>query len=84
MYTFYNNPISGYLGYKKVLQKLIKRYYWPGMAKDMDQYIQACYQCQMKKLMQKINKLHPILLLKLFDRWGVNVVESLLITSKRN
>ena len=27
MYTFYNDPISEHLGYKKVLQKLSERYY---------------------------------------------------------
>ena len=43
MYTFYNDPTAGHLGYKKVLQKLSERYYWSGMAKDMNQYIGTCY-----------------------------------------
>ena len=51
MYTFYNNPTARYLKYKKILQKLSERYYWPRMAKDVDQYIQAYYQYQMKKPM---------------------------------
>ncbi len=34
--------------------------------------------------MQKINKLHPILPSRIFDRWGVNVIRLLLITSKEN
>ncbi len=68
MYIFHNDPTAGYLEYKKVLQKLSERYYWPGMVKDMNQYIAACYQCQMKKPMQKINELHPILPSRLFDR----------------
>ncbi len=67
MYTFHNNLIVGHLGYKKVLQKLLERYYWLEMTKDVHQYIEACYQCQMKKLMQKINELHPIPLSRLFD-----------------
>ncbi len=45
MYTFHNDPTAEHLGYKKVLQKLSERYYWPGMAKDVNQYIAACYQC---------------------------------------
>ncbi len=49
MYTFHNNPTARHLEYRKVLQKLSERYYWPGMAKDVNQYITACYQCQMKK-----------------------------------
>src|SRR6266498_2150487 len=67
IYTFHNNPTAGHLGYKKVIQKLSERYYWPGIAKDVNQYIAACYQCQMKKPMQKINELHLIPLSRLFD-----------------
>src|SRR6266540_413356 len=84
MYTFYNDPTARYLDYKKVLQKLSERYYWPGMTKDVNQYIVAYYQCQMKKPMQKINELHLIPLSRLFDRWEVDVVELLLITLKEN
>ncbi len=67
MYTFHNDPTAGHLGDRKVLQKLSERYYWPGMVKDVNQYIAACYQCQMKKPMQKINELHPIPPSRLFD-----------------
>src|SRR6266540_1719465 len=84
MYTFHNDPTARHLGYKKVLQKLSERYYWPGMAKDVNQYIAACYQCQMKKPMQKINELHPISPSRLFNRWGVDVVGPLPITPKGN
>src|SRR6266540_7031065 len=38
----------------------------------------------MKKLIQRINELHPIPLSRLFDRWGVDVVGPLLITPKGN
>jgi len=54
------------------------------MAKDVKQYIAACYQCQMKKPMQKINELHPISPSRLFDRWGVDVVGPLPIMLKGN
>src|SRR6266540_6229194 len=84
MYTFHNDLTAGYLGYKKVLQKLSERYYWPSMAKNVNQYIAAYYQCQMKKPMQKINELHPIPLSRLFNRWGVDVIGPLLITPKGN
>src|SRR6266540_7074222 len=84
MYTFHNDPTAGHLEYKRVLQKLSERYYWPGMVKDVNQYIAACYQCQMKKPMQKINELHLIPLSKLFDRWRVDVVRLLLIIPKGN
>ncbi len=43
MYTFYNDPTSEYIGYKKILQKLMKKYYWSGIIKNMNHYIQAYY-----------------------------------------
>ncbi len=43
MYTFHNDLTAEHLGYKKVLQKLSERYYWPDMAKNVKQYIAACY-----------------------------------------
>src|SRR6266542_2229451 len=54
------------------------------MIKNVNQYIAAYYQCQMKKIMQKINELYPIPLSGIFDRWGVDVVGLLLITPKGN
>ncbi len=54
------------------------------MAKDVDRYIQAYYQCQMKKLMQRINELHLISLSRLFNRWGIDVVRLLPIIPKEN
>src|SRR6266498_160150 len=39
MYTFHNDLTAGHLGYKKVLQKLSERYYWPSIVKNMNQYI---------------------------------------------
>ncbi len=36
MYTFYNDPTVEHLGYKKILQKLSKRYYWLSMVKDVN------------------------------------------------
>ncbi len=54
------------------------------MVKDVNQYIAAYYQCQMKKPIQKINELHPIPPSRLFDQWEVDVVRPLLIILKRN
>ena len=68
IYTFHNDLTAGHLGVKRILQKLSERYYWPDMAKDVNQYIAAYYQCQMKKLMQKINELHSIPPSGIFDQ----------------
>ena len=49
MYSYHNNLTARYLGYKKILQKFTERYYWLRIVEDVNQYIQACYQYQIKK-----------------------------------
>ena len=51
IYIFYNDLTAEHLEYKKVLQKLMERYYWSEMVKNVNQYIQVYYQYQIKKSM---------------------------------
>ncbi len=84
LYTFHNDPTAGHVSAKKMLEKLRSRYFWPNMTKDVEQYVQSCYQCQMKQPIRKINELHPIPPSRIFDRWGVDVVGPLPITQQQN
>ena len=54
------------------------------MTKDVKQYIQLCYQCQIKQPIQKINELHPIPPSRIFDQWGMDVVGPLPIMQQQN
>src|SRR6266540_5196667 len=84
LYTFHNDLTVGHISAKKMLEKLRPRYFWPNMTKDVEQYVQSYYQCQMKQPIQKINELHPISPSRIFDRWGVDVVGSLPIMQQQN
>src|SRR6266508_3114202 len=84
LYTYHNDPTAGHVSAKKMLEKLRSRYFWPNMTKDVEQYVQSCYQCQMKQPIRKINELHPIPPSRIFDRWGVDVVGPLPITQQQN
>ena len=37
---------SGHLGYQKTIATARKQYFWPGMKKDMAEYISRCMKCQ--------------------------------------
>ena len=39
-------PYSGHLGYQKTIAIARKQYFWPGMKKDMAEYILRCMKCQ--------------------------------------
>jgi len=68
IYTFHNNLILYHIEIDKILYKLRLKYYWPDIIKDIDQYIHLCYKYQMKKLIKRVNKLHLIPSLYLFDK----------------
>ena len=38
-------PYSGHPGYQKAIATTRKKYFWPGMKKDMDEYISRCMKC---------------------------------------
>ena len=43
-------PSSGHLGYQKTIATARKQYFWPGMKKDMAEYISRCMKCQQVKV----------------------------------
>ena len=43
-------PYSGHPGYQKTIATARKQYFWPGMKKDMAEYISRCMKCQQVKV----------------------------------
>ena len=44
---------GGHLGRDKTLEQMKRRFYWMGMDKDIEQYVQTCEQCQRNKPSQQ-------------------------------
>ena len=42
---YHDEKTSGHLGIKKTLSKVRSRYYWPGLQRDVRQYIAGCDSC---------------------------------------
>ena len=42
-------PVAGHLGRDKTLEVLARRFYWPGLAKDVTTYVRSCAVCQRTK-----------------------------------
>ena len=49
MQFFHDHPMSGHLGFHKVLDKIRLRYYWPQMRTTIATYIKQCHSCQQIK-----------------------------------
>ena len=42
-------PIAGHLGRDKTFEVLSRRFYWPGLGKDVTEYVRSCDTCQRTK-----------------------------------
>ena len=51
----HNVPYAGHPGYQKTLTTVRKEYFWPGMKKDVVEYIAKCMECKRVKVKHK----HP-------------------------
>ena len=39
-------PMAGHLGRKKTADRILRRFYWPGVFRDVEDHCRACEQCQ--------------------------------------
>jgi hypothetical protein len=53
-------PYTGHPGYQKMIIATRKQFYWPGLKKDIDDYLAKCLECQQVKVEQR----HPVGLLQ--------------------
>ena len=60
IFLYHNDPLAGYLGTTKVMQKMKLQYFWPQMYEEIKEYIQSCHQCQIHVQTGKQNELFPI------------------------
>lgn len=47
--NFYDHPFFAHLGVAKTYKKIAERYYWPGMYKEIKNYVTSCTSCQKRK-----------------------------------
>ena len=49
IWLHHDTPIAGYGGQWKTIELVTRNYWWPGMTKEVKQYIEGCDQCQKMK-----------------------------------
>lgn len=54
-------PTAGHLGIAKTIARVAKRYYWPGMFREVASYVRGCSSCQRYKTSQQLpaGKMQP-------------------------
>lgn len=46
---FHDEPTAGHLGFAKTYDRIRKRFYWPGMYRNVVRYVMHCRDCQRRK-----------------------------------
>uniref|UniRef100_A0A3B3HBU1 Gypsy retrotransposon integrase-like protein 1 n=1 Tax=Oryzias latipes TaxID=8090 RepID=A0A3B3HBU1_ORYLA len=79
-------PWAGHLGHLKTYARLAKRFYWPGMFKDVRDFCASCPQCQLTSLNKvKQAPLHPLPVISTpFQRIAMDIVGPLEKSSSGN
>lgn len=77
--------LGGHLGVKKTHRKLI-RYWWPGIYRDVERYVQSCHRCQEFKNPVGLPPgcLHNIPISRSFERIHIDIVGPIRPTCRGN
>src|SRR5271154_828380 len=62
IYSHHDTPVSGHPGIDKMLELVLRNYWWPRMREDVVEYVKGCKACQETKTNRgpKSTELHPI------------------------
>ena len=68
-------PMAGHKGQERTLQRICGRFWWPGLKKDVKQYVRSCPECQkMSRREQKVPMVPMTIMKKAFERIAMDVV----------
>ncbi len=82
----HNDPSSGHMGVNRCVERLQQRYYWPGMASEVQLWIAECETCDRRKSpvsphkspMKSIEVGHPM------ELWAMDILGPLPLTARGN
>ena len=62
LHEFHDMPLAGHKWVRTTMAELQKRYFWPCMGADVEEYVKTCIKCQMTKhsTQHRIGKLRPL------------------------
>ena len=60
LYMMHSHPTAGHLGTDAMYYKIIERYYWDQMYRDIRNYVNSCETCQKRGKSKRKEPLHPI------------------------
>jgi len=86
LYEYHDAPIGGHQGIERTLKRIRLNHNWPGITKDVENYVAKCESCQKNKLSRKIKA--PLIITdtpsKPFEKCALDIVGPLTITTQGN
>ena len=81
---YHDSPTGGHQGFDRTYHSIKIKYYWPGMYKDIFQYVLTCQTCQRSKQTKPTTKatLVPMKVANVFDRWHIDILGPLTPTAQ--
>jgi hypothetical protein len=81
---FHDDPTMAHQSAETIYQHISKRYIWETMRRDIREYTRTCYECQMRGTPKMNNPKISIPPKDIFERWGIDIVGPLPLSSQRN
>ena len=84
LFMAHTHLLGAHLGMDKTRDRVLARFYWPGVKRDVEQYCQACPECQRVAPRATVrNPLIPMPIIETpFDRIALDIVGPLPKTSR--
>ena len=82
----HDDPCSGHMGINRCLERLQQRYYWPGMASEVQLWIAECEKCNRPKTPVSSQKapMQSIEIGQPMELWAMDVLGPLPMTARGN
>ena len=86
LFEHHNSPTGGHLGRGKTYERMLTRYWWPGMYTDTCDWISMCSFCNRRKPSPygKVGQLHPLNCKEPFGMLGMDLMGPLPKTKNDN
>lgn len=82
---YHTSELAGHLGVGKTYQRVVDRFYWRGMFRDVQTFVRQCQSCQLRKTRpHRYGYLHPISVKEPWEVVGMDLFGELPTTSRGN
>jgi len=87
LYEYHDSPMGGHRGMNKTFREIKKRYEWPNMKRDIENYVKKCKSCQINKSLGPRHRAPMEITTtakKPFEKCAMDIVGPTTVTNKGN